>query len=277
MMQKGITILLFYPLALTILTLSGIAVSDAGQAKPSVAIIIDDLGDKLVRGKKAVALPGKVTLSFLPHAPHSKMLANKAYASGKEVMLHLPMETEKGRRLGPGGLTLHMTEQELKKTTKEGLESIPHVKGINNHMGSLLTRHPGAMGWLMQVIKEQGGLYFVDSRTTTHTVAGKIAAENELPTATRDVFLDDVQDKKVIRKEFRRLLNLAKKRGYAIGIGHPYPATLEVLREEISRLGSKGIRLIPASQIINMQKTDDRRQEHLSDPHMVVKRLHQLP
>ncbi len=276
MMRKGMITLLFYPTALAML-LPGVIVSDEGKERPSIAIIIDDMGDKLVRGKKAVALPGKITLSFLPHTPHSKVLANKAYASGKEVMLHLPMETETGRRLGPGGLTLHMTEQEIKKTIREDLESIPHVKGINNHMGSLLTRHPGAMGWLMQVIKEQGELYFVDSRTTAHTVAGKIAAENGLPTALRDVFLDDVRNEKAIRKEFRRLLRLARKHGYAVGIGHPYPETIAVLKMEISKLDSRGIKLIPASQIVGMQKVDDRRQEHLPDSHVVVKRLQQRP
>ncbi len=256
-----------------VLLLPSTSYPGAAKTNPSIAIIIDDIGDKLARGKSAVALPGKVTISFLPHTPHSRMLANKAYASGKEVMLHLPMETETGKRLGPGGLTLHMTEDELRKTTRDALDSIPHVSGINNHMGSLLTRHPGAMEWLMQEIKEQGRLYFVDSRTTAHTVAGKIAVENELPSAMRDVFLDDIRDKRAIRKEFRRLLSLARKRGYAIGIGHPYPETIEVLKKEISSLGSKGIRLIPASQIVKLQKGDG----PLHDTQMVVKRLQQQP
>ncbi len=275
MMRRGVPHFLFCPVVLAVLLMPAPVVSDTTKEEPSIAVIIDDMGDKLSWGKKAVALPGKVTLSFLPHSPHSTTLANKAYASGKEIMLHLPMQTESGKRLGPGGLTLHMTEGELKKTAKDDLESIPHVKGINNHMGSLLTRHPGAMEWLMQVIKAQGELYFVDSRTTAHSVAGKIAAENELPTAGRDVFLDDVRDKKAIRKEFRRLLTLARKHGSAIGIGHPYPETLEVLRKEISKLDSKGIRLIPASQLVAIKNGDDRRHNPLTDTHMVVKRLQQ--
>ncbi len=276
-MQRRLVVYLLYPTILVASFLSPAVVSDTVRVKPAIAIIIDDLGDKLGRGKKAVALPGRVTLSFLPHTPHSKALVDKAHASGKEVMLHLPMETETGKRLGPGGLTLHMTEGELKSATKKALDSIPYVKGINNHMGSLLTRHPGAMGWLMQVIKEHGGLYFVDSRTTAHTVAGKIAVENELPTAVRDVFLDDVRSKKSIRKEFRRLLELAKKRGYAIGIGHPYPETMEVLQQELSKLESKGIRLIPASEIVLMHKAYDQFQGPVPSSQMFVKRLHEKP
>jgi hypothetical protein len=228
------------------------AVSHA--AKPVIAIIIDDMGDKLGRGKQAIALPGRVTLSFLPHTPHAKSLANKAHAAGKEVMLHLPMESETELPLGPGGLTLHMTEQEVQKTIQDDLASIPHAKGINNHTGSLLTRHPGAMQWLMQAIKRHGGLYFVDSRTTIHSVALQIALEHGLPATKRDVFLDHVKSRSAIKREFRDLLQLAKKRGYAVGIGHPYAETLRVLKQELPKLDSMGISLVPVSQIVSMQK-----------------------
>jgi len=276
-MGKDITALLFYPAVLALLLFPAASISGPANKQPSIAIIIDDMGDKLSRGKTVVALPGKVTLSFLPHAPHSKTLANRAHALGKEVMLHLPMETVTGRRLGLGGLTLHMTESELKTTTKKAIASIPYVQGVNNHMGSLLTRHPGAMGWLMQQIKEQEKLYFIDSRTTAHSVAGKIAVENGLPSAQRDVFLDDVRDKSSIRKEFKRLLRQAKKNGSAIGIGHPRPETIEVLRREISKLDSKGIRLVSVSEIIDMRKENAGQQKPLPEADKVVKRLQQLP
>ncbi len=268
---------LLYLMIVVVLLLPAAVIAETVKSKPSIAIIIDDMGDKLGWGKKVVALPGRVTLSFLPHTPHSKILANKANASGKEIMLHLPMETETGRSLGPGGLTLHMTEKELRSTTTKALESVPHVKGINNHMGSLLTRHPGAMEWFMRVVKESGDLYFVDSRTTIRTIARQIALKQGLASTRRDVFLDNVRDKKSIGKEFKRLLRLAKKNGSAIGIGHPYPETLAVLRKELPNLGAKGIRLMPVSQIITMQQGDERWQEPLSDSQMVAKRLQGKP
>lgn len=203
-------------------------------------------------------LPGPVALAFLPHTTHAKNLAKQAHAAGKEVMLHLPMETETGTALGPGGLTSHMTEQQYRQTARDDLAAIPHISGLNNHMGSLLTRHPGAMDWLMEVVKEHGGLFFVDSRTTSSTVAMQVAVEKEIPTAMRDVFLDNVQDKSAIRKEFKRLLKLAKEHGSAIGIGHPYPATMAVLRQELTKLESTGVKLIPVSQIVKIQHGDNR-------------------
>lgn len=233
--------------------LSGLLLADEIKAVPAVAIIIDDLGNKLKQGERAVQLPGPVTLAFLPHTAYSETLANRAHAAGKEVMLHLPMETETGTPLGPGGLTSHMTEQQFEQIAKDDLASIPHVSGLNNHMGSLLTRHPGAMAWLMDVVKEHGGLFFVDSKTSAGTVAMEIAAEKALPTAVRDVFLDNVQSKSAIRKEFRRLIKLAKAQGSAIGIGHPHPTTLAVLKQELAKLDSSGVKLIPASQLVRMQ------------------------
>lgn len=262
------------PLALALVLLLPVAATaEANKPQPAVAIIIDDMGVKLSRGKKAISLPGKVTLSFLPHSPHAKQLAERAHASGKEIMLHLPMETESGRHLGPGGLTLHMTEGEVKTTTDKAVDSIPHVKGINNHMGSLLTRHPGAMEWFAQAVKQHGDLYFVDSRTSAHTVARQIAMEKGLPSASRDVFLDHVQNKKAIRKEFRRLLRLAKKQGFAIGIGHPHPETLAVLKKELPGLAAKGIRLISVSEMIQLQQAGEPKQVDPVNAQMVAKRL----
>ncbi len=245
--------------------------AEGATATPSVAIIIDDLGNKLSWGKKAVQLPGPIALSFLPHTPHVQTLASQAHAAGKEVMLHLPMESEGGKQLGPGGLTLHMTEQQLQQTTRKALGSVPHVTGLNNHMGSLLTQHPGAMSWLMDAIKDHGGLFFVDSRTTGRSVADQVAAEKLLPTVRRDVFLDNVRTRTAIKNEFRRLLQLAKKRGYAVGIGHPYPETMQVLKQELARLSSKGIRLIPVSEIVALQKGGKPWQVPLSHSPKVVK------
>ncbi|HKJ75984.1 MAG TPA: divergent polysaccharide deacetylase family protein, partial [Gammaproteobacteria bacterium] len=113
------------------------AAGAAAASPPAVAIIIDDLGDRLDAGERALALPGPLTYSFLPHTPYSARLARRAHALGKEVMLHLPMEAVAGNRLGPGAVTLHMNQAQLLRTVRSDLAAVPHVRGINNHMGSL--------------------------------------------------------------------------------------------------------------------------------------------
>jgi polysaccharide deacetylase 2 family uncharacterized protein YibQ len=218
---------------------------------PVIAIIMDDMGNQLPDGQRAVALPGAMTYAFLPHTPYAGRLAELAHAQDKEVMLHLPMDANKGNPLGPGGLTQQMTSIQVKSTLAESLQAVPHAVGVNNHMGSLLTQDQEAMGRLMQGLQEHGNLYFIDSRTSVMTVAERIAREHGLPANSRDVFLDHVREPEAIRAEFQRLIRIALNHGRAVAIGHPHPETLQVLTEELARLDEYGVRLVFVSQLIN--------------------------
>jgi polysaccharide deacetylase 2 family uncharacterized protein YibQ len=251
----------------------------AEQAEPAavIAIIIDDVGNDLRAGEEALTLPGPVTLAFLPHTPHAKGLARRAHGAGKEVMLHLPMQSHAGNRLGPGALTLHMTEENFRQSLKESLDSVPHVAGLNNHMGSLLTRHPGAMGWLMSGMRDYGELFFIDSRTTLETVAEQVAQEHQVPAARRDVFLDNDRNPAAIGRQFRQLVRLARRQGYAVGIGHPYKETMEVLERELPRLEAEGVRLIRTSELVGYQGRKATWPESSSPSPKVVKNLKPSP
>ena len=225
------------------------AVSGAGSAR--IAIIIDDLGNSRELGHEAVALPGALTYSVLPMRPFSRYVADTASANGKEVMLHLPMESVDGHTMGPGGLHLGMDRDSLVRTLRASLDSVPHAAGVNNHMGSLLTRHPTAMRWVMEELGCFDRLYFVDSRTDVRTVAREFAREAGLANAQRDVFLDNQLDRDYIRAQLARLIAIARRRGSAIGIGHPSPETLEVLADELPRLAQQGIQLVPVSRLVD--------------------------
>ncbi len=241
-----------------LLTCQPVAATDTHRsvASPAVAIIIDDLGNRYNQDLRAIKLPGQVTYAFLPYTPHASELAQLAHDSNKEIMLHAPMQDMEGRPLGPGALTLDMTEHEFKQSLRNSIASIPYVRGINNHMGSLLTRHPGHMGWLMELLAEDGqSLYFVDSRTTHHTVAQQIAEEKGIPHLRRHVFLDTIaHDPAYVRAQFRALLRQAKTEGSAVAIGHPYPATLDVLQNELQQLKYKNIRLVSVSELLLQQR-----------------------
>jgi polysaccharide deacetylase 2 family uncharacterized protein YibQ len=122
---------------------------------PTLAIIIDDMGNTQGPGNTALALPGALTYSFLPHTRFARPLAERAHAAGREVMLHLPMEPDDRANPGPGGLTQDMTRAELERTLAQDLAAVPHVAGVNNHMGSRLTRHAETMGWLMDGLQSR--------------------------------------------------------------------------------------------------------------------------
>jgi len=226
--------------------------------RPSISIIIDDLGYQLAAGTRAIELPGPIAYAFLPHTPHAITLAKLAHSHNKEIMLHAPMQpanADNNRLLGPGALTMDMSEQQFIKTLQEDLASIPHVIGINNHMGSLLTRHPGHMLWLMRELNRHGGLFFVDSLTSNQSVANKVADEFRVPALKRDIFLDHHTDEESINEQFDKLIALAKKRGNAVAIGHPYTETLNVLEQRLLELEALNINLIPVSDMVKQRRS----------------------
>lgn len=226
------------------------AADDESEQPVRIALIIDDMGYHKTAGEAALALPGKVTYAFLPQTPHAWRQATRAHELKREVMLHLPMESDLGNALGAGALTLEMSRERFLATLKRNLKAIPYVAGVNNHMGSLLTRDPTAMRWLMGSLRESD-LFFIDSRTTDATVAERVAQEQLVASARRNVFLDYIQDKAVVREQLANLVDTARRQGSAIGIGHPYPETLAVLAEELPKLEAQGIELVPASTLTN--------------------------
>lgn len=225
------------------------------RSAPVISLVIDDLGAHWSGGLRTVRLPGPVACAFLPHTAYAPRLAQEAYNHTKEVIVHLPMQSELHRTLGPGGLVLDMEETQFVRTVQQGLDSVPYAIGASNHMGSLLTRHPGHMRWLMQELKRRGrGWFFVDSRTTAATVANQVAVESSVPSVQRDVFLDATPARAAISAQFDRLLAIARQRGSALGIGHPHAETLSVLEEALPRLEAQGIRLVPVSRVIAIQQ-----------------------
>jgi polysaccharide deacetylase 2 family uncharacterized protein YibQ len=225
----------------------------AKAAWASIALIIDDLGNHRDYDQQAIMLPGPVACAFLPHGRHTRQLALQAHSHDKEVMLHLPMQAVNDTLPERGTLTLDMTRLELQRVLSKDLDAVPHVSGVNNHQGSLLTRHPGHMSWLMQAIRQQDGLFFVDSRTTSTTVARKLAHEHGVPSIERNIFLDHDRDVENVRAQFRRLLDIAREHGTALGIGHPYPETLAVLEEEIAALETHRIKLVSVARLIELK------------------------
>jgi len=221
---------------------------------PAISIIIDDLGNSPLDSRRAVELPGPVACSFLPLAPHTPRLARLAWKRDKEVMVHLPMQSESQALVGPAGLTLDMSQEEFFQTLDAALGAVPHVSGVNNHMGSLLTRKQRQMSWLMQALQRRGDLFFVDSRTTPATVALRVAKQNYIPSVQRDVFLDDDPEASAVAEAFDRLIAKAHETGYAVAIGHPYGPTLELLEARLVTLHSEGVVLIPLSEMIKRQE-----------------------
>lgn len=216
-----------------------------------MAIILDDVGSDFTAVDSIFSLRYPLTLSVLPNHPHSTEIAQQAHRRGYQVMLHLPMqsvgdEVAEVQELKPG-----MSSAEVSTDLTNMLSTVPYAAGINNHQGSLATSDAQLMSALMPLLRRRR-LFFIDSRTTTATVAYDAAQSAGVPCAFRNVpFLDDVQDVSAVRHQLELAAKDTHEKGEAIAIGHPHPQTLHALREFLPQAQSQGIRLVHASDLVH--------------------------
>jgi hypothetical protein len=218
---------------------------------PRLALIIDDGGYNVDKVKAILEIGRPFTLAVLPNTPHARKVALLAHQGGAEVMLHLPMEPKENNRysLEPDTVLIGMGTEEIQAILRRGLKEIPHVRGVNNHMGSKATEDPQVMRALMEVLKKEG-LYYVDSHTTDHTVGPQIARLAGVACGSNDRFIDPEKDLEAIKKAIRLAMKKAKKAGKGIAIGHPHPLTTRAIREMIPEIEAAGIKLVFASEVV---------------------------
>ncbi|MFO7555446.1 MAG: divergent polysaccharide deacetylase family protein [Desulfobacterales bacterium] len=219
---------------------------------PKIAIIIDDIGYDKHIAKKFLDLDAVLTFSILPHSTHNKSIARSANSRGFDVMLHLPMEPDEYPLVdpGPGVLLTSMSPDQLISQLNDDLDSVPFVKGVNNHMGSKMTTVSPQLHQIFSVLKNKR-LFFIDSRTTADTLCKPSADLFQIPFAQKDVFLDHLSDPDFIRKQIHRLIQIAGSHGEAVGIAHPHDVTYEILREMLPELKKKAV-LVGASKIVHV-------------------------
>lgn len=214
-----------------------------------VALVIDDLGRSLRDLETLGALGVPLSYAVLPFESQTPAVVAELRRQRREILLHLPMEPANGADPGPGALTRAMSRRQLVRGTRAALAAVPGAVGVNNHMGSGLSADPRAMRTVLEEVAQRG-LFFLDSRTSADTVAYQVAGTLGVPAAERQVFLDRDPSPEEITLQFHRLLTLARERGAAIAIGHPYPETLEVLAREVPRAVAKGYDVVPVSFLV---------------------------
>ncbi len=213
-----------------------------------LALVIDDLG-RDVRDVERFGAIAPMTFAVLPFERRTEQVVAALESAGAGFLCHLPMEGASGADPGPGALLLGMSAEELREKTQAALLAVPGAMGVNNHMGSALTADQDAMQVVLDVVR-QHDLFFLDSRTGADTVGFKLAREQGLPAAERHVFLDGERDEEAIRERFWQAVSIARSRGFAVAIGHPYGETLYVLRSEVPRARELGIEPVGLLELV---------------------------
>ncbi len=227
--------------------------SQAGT--PKIAIVIDDFGGEDITGvNETLSIKCPITVAVMPNLPNSRVHASRAAEAGFQVILHLPMEPVNGKSswLGPGDINCNLTNKEIVERLKEDLDSVPFAVGINNHTGSRATANGRVMKAVLEIAKEQS-LFFLDSCTTSNTIIASLAQDLGVPCVERDVFLDEKESKYEIKRQIYKLVDIARKNGSAVGIGHVGQmgkTRASALNETIPELENPNVQFVFVSELV---------------------------
>ncbi len=229
------------------------AEAGASSQKPELAIVIDDLGNNMKGTPEMMELPVSLTVAVMPFMPTTKQDAEMAEKNGHEVIIHMPMEPKRGKMgwLGPGAITTDLSNEEIRKRVEAAIKEVPHAVGMNHHMGSRATENERVMRIVLEVCKEHG-LFYLDSKTTGKSVAGKLAKEIGVPYVENNIFFDDIYTTSHITKQADRLAEKLVKNERIIAIGHvgiTGTKMVSVLKEYIPVYKQKA-EIVPLSELI---------------------------
>ena len=216
-----------------------------------IAIVIDDFGyrnDDVSDG--FLKINANLTYAIIPGHNYSTSFGEKAANAGYEVIVHMPMENT-GKTYGEEKFVLmtDMDSETIKRRINNAFFQIPTAIGMNNHQGSKASADQHVMSNVAKVIKEKG-LFFLDSRTTVETVIVTTMEVFGVPTAKRNIFLDNEDSEAEIKKQLEKLVKKARRDGSSIGIGHAKKKTLSVLKEEMPKLQKKGFHFVFVSEMV---------------------------
>jgi polysaccharide deacetylase 2 family uncharacterized protein YibQ len=225
-----------------------------------IAVIIDDIGFDLRVVEELARIEAPVAFAILPNTPHAAEAARILHAAGREILLHLPMEPHSypAEDPGPGALFVDMGAAAIARQIDRGLAAVPHVSGVNNHMGSRFMEDEAKLAFVMQELSKRE-LFFVDSLTTSHSRGRSAAARAGVRFAARTAFIDHTPG---YEAALANLINPPRSGGEQgkplLLIGHPHPATIRALRDVQSLWQREGVRMIPVSACLGMPEVKEK-------------------
>lgn len=216
--------------------------------KGKIAIVLDDWGYNLADLKIIEEIRYPLTLAVLPNINYSRQVSEELHAEGFEIILHLPMEPEEQYGLEKNTIMVSFDEARILNIIDKDLANIVYAKGVSNHMGSRVTSDSRTMAIIFKELKRRR-LYFLDSFVTSKSVCLDLAHSMNLKVAKRDIFLDNKEEREYIKQQLIKLKDKAKKRGFAVGIGHDRKVTLTVLKEMLPKMAKEGYKFVFLSEL----------------------------
>ncbi len=232
------------------------AAAQAVRTSPArLAIIIDDVGYHRRNARAFLEFGVPLTFSVLPQVPHSVVLAEDIHRAGHEIMLHQPMQPHSTSvDPGPGALYVKHSRAEMETIIQQNMAELPFACGVNNHMGSLFTESRPLVLDMLDIFRQRS-FFFVDSFTSSDSIAFRTARELHMVSAYRNVFIDNEPDVELIHNQLLAAKRRALKSGSAIAIGHPRPETIRAVAGFLQEIPASGVELVYASAVAHERTT----------------------
>lgn len=244
--------------ALRILMPDENSVTVMADNKSYVAIVIDDFGYDGEGTEEMLSLSIPFTAAVMPFSENTTDNVEKIHLAGKEMIVHMPMESLSGNPswVGSKAVRSSLTDEEIKSLVNEALGIVKYATGLNNHMGSKIMEDERALNTVIQIMSEKN-LVFLDSRTTQNSKAVEVCNENGCFLLNRDVFLDSTDSIDVVKKNLEKTAQIALKNGFALAIGHVGPEggkiTAQAIKEMAPEMEQKGIEFVTISQYAKLK------------------------
>ena len=226
--------------------------SKADPQNPKIAFIIDDIGAYNIGAYELKQLGIPITASILPDSQHALEEAKWLAKYNLKSLIHLPMQPKKDLNTYPDNekvVTMDSSISDIKQMIKKAKRVVPYADGINNHQGSLVTSSRNTMKKVLTVIRDEG-MFFIDSKTDFDSLGWKTAKEMGVKTAVRDVFLDHTQSYEHSIFQIKRLVEIAKRTGKGIAIGHPFETTFAAITDSLDFIRSNGVKVVFVKELL---------------------------
>ncbi|MGA6992527.1 MAG: divergent polysaccharide deacetylase family protein [Candidatus Deferrimicrobiaceae bacterium] len=223
---------------------------------PRLAIVVDDNGYDPTRDAEWLKFPEKITLAVIPFGPSSRRLAKAAHERGFGVLIHVPMEPVSPVSDRTDGFRLRrgMGREEMDALLDRMVKENAWASGVSNHMGSAFTADPESMAVFAALLKSRG-LFFLDSLTTSRSVAVQAALRAGIPVARRDVFFDTDKQLEEMRLQWKRVLSIAKKKGKAVLVCHGGKESLRAILDLVADLEAEGVRAVTLDELFAREQS----------------------
>jgi hypothetical protein len=217
---------------------------------PKIALDIDDVGYRRSYINSLISLKTPITFAIFPYAHYSKDIDLKLHKLGYETIMHTPMEpVDTALFPGDGALFISMDKKEIRRKISADIKRLPYIDGANNHEGSLFTSDKKKICDAVSDFKKKN-MFFMDSLTDDNSYAYRCALKQGIPSAQRDVFIDDKPADGYIENQIKIAAALAKRFKRVIVIGHPRSDTVKTLMSEIPALKKEGYKFVPLCEFL---------------------------